>query len=385
MIILFAMVFSCTKDKGSVLSVPIPHTIISEPEPQKIQEDYLTFIAAGDNLFHNELYESSFKDDVYQFDPIYEEIKSFIEPADIAFINQETLLAGKDFEYSSYPQFNTPQELGSTLQKVGFDVVSHANNHVMDKGSKATIATVNFWNTIPNVKVLGIHASQESRNDNYVIIEKNNIKVGFLAYTCSTNYLAVPKDMPYLVSLADKEIMAKEIDALRPLCDVLIVSMHWGNEYEHMQNTDQETWSSFLAEHNADIIIGHHPHVLQPYEYIERADGKRMLCYYSLGNFVSGQDEAPRMLGGLAYIKIKKAETEISIEQAGIIPVMTHYSTSLDGFKVYPLHSYTEELLSQHWIKWKVKDINLEYFNSIVDDVFEDEVIKYNPFTINND
>jgi poly-gamma-glutamate synthesis protein (capsule biosynthesis protein) len=189
--------------------------------------------------------------------------------------------------------------------------------------------------------------------------------------------------MPYLISLADKEIMAKEIDALRPLCDVLVVSMHWGNEYEHEQNSDQETWSAFLAEHNVDVVIGHHPHVLQPYEYVQRADGKQMLCYYSLGNFVSGQDEAPRLLGGLAFIKIKKDESGIMIEEANIIPVMTHYSTSWDGFKVYPFYSYTEELLAAHWIKWKVKDINLAYFNTLADGIYEEKTMNYNPFENN--
>jgi poly-gamma-glutamate synthesis protein (capsule biosynthesis protein) len=383
-IILCAISFSCTQDVSGIIIDEIPPAAAEELKQEEIQkvptEDFLTIVAAGDNLFHNELYESSLMEETYQFDSIYEEIKPFVEPADIAFINQETLLAGKDFGYSSYPQFNTPQELGKTLAATGFDVISHANNHVMDKGGKAAIETLNFWNTVPGTEVIGIHASQEARDNRCVIIEKNNIKVGFLAYTCSTNWLPLPKDMPFLVSVADKEIMKKEIDALRPLCDILVVSMHWGDEYQHEPNTEQKTWTSFLAEQNVDIVFGHHPHVLQPYEYIQRADGKMMLCYYSLGNFVSGQDKAPRLFGGMAYIKLKKNDLGTSIEQAEIIPVMTHFTTSWDGFKIYPFHKYTEELLSTHWIKWKEKDINLEYFNQIAKNVFGENVMQYNPF-----
>ncbi len=388
-----AVLISCAKNIGSVMPNSIPPIVPAEVEsipiepnmplpPPEPKIDYLTLIAAGDNLFHNKVYEAYYDEehDVYQFDAIYEEITSFVEPADIAFINQETVLAGKDFGYSTYPRFNTPQALGKTLADAGFDVISHANNHIMDKGSSAAVQTLNFWNTIPGVNVIGLHASEESRNTDHVIIEKNNIKAGFLAYTCSTNGLPVPKDMPYLVSLADKEIMAKEIDALRPLCDVLIVSIHWGVEYEHTQNADQETWSAFLAEHNVDIVLGHHPHVLQPYTYIPRADGKQMLCYYSLGNFVSAQDEAPRHLGGMAYIKLKKTDSNIEIEEANIIPMVTYFTTVWDGFKVYPLHAYTEELLSSSWIKWKMKDISLKYFNTLADEVFDEAVMSYNPF-----
>lgn len=390
-ICIFFLLFLCTcaENTGGIIPDPIPPVISAEifteeeqavlPEPEP-EEHYLTIVAAGDNLFHNKVYEAYEKDGVYQFDPIYEEIKPFIQPADIAFINQETLLAGEEFGYSSYPRFNTPQALGKTLEDAGFDVISQANNHVMDKGGKAVIQTLNFWKTVPGAHILGIHESQESRENQRVIIEKNSIKTGFLAYTCFTNGLSVPSNMPYLVSLADKEIMAKEINALRPLCDILVVSMHWGNEYEHEQNTDQETWSAFLAEHLVDIVIGHHPHVLQPYKYIERTDGKQMLCFYSLGNFVSAQDQAPRFLGGLAFIKLKKDASGIAVEQAGLIPVITHFSASWNGFKVYPLRSYTEELLAAHWIKWKVKDINLEYFNQLADGIYEEELIKNNPF-----
>ena len=348
---------------------------IADPEPQP---DYLTIIAAGDNLYHKELFISSKQNDTYVFDAIYEHIKPLVAPADIAFINQETLLAGEEFGFSSFPQFNTPQELGSCLAATGFNVVSHANNHVMDKGGKAVEATLDFWKTLPEVSVIGIHESKAGRESKKIIIEKNGIKTGFLAYTFSTNGLPVPKEMPYLVSVTDTKTMAKEIDELRPLCDLLVVSMHWGEEYQHDYNKSQERLSLFLAEHNVDIVLGHHPHVLQPFAYLPRADGKLMLCYYSLGNFVSAQKRPATLLGGMAYIKIKKSEAGIGIAEAGIIPVVTHYENFFTGFRIYPLYEYDETLMNKHMIK-KWEEVDTDYFYSLADSIFGDEYMLYNP------
>ena len=238
--------------------------------------DYLTIVAAGDNLYHEVMIKESEAGD---YKSIYGEIRDLVEKADIAFINQETLLAGKDFGFSGYPQFNSPQELGRAIAAAGFNVVNHATNHIMDKGEKAILATMDFWETIPQVTILGIHRSEEQRNLPK-LVKKNNICVGFLAYTYGTNAIPVPAGKSFLVSLADIEIMEKEIDALRPLCDFLVVSMHWGEEYQYDYSKNQEKLAAFLAEHNVDLVIGHHPHVIQPVEYIARPDGGNMLCFY---------------------------------------------------------------------------------------------------------
>jgi len=210
-------------------SVPTPRPApVPAPMPQV---DTLTIVAVGDNLFNDPLFQLSGGNRTYDFDSYYTQVKPIIEKADIAFVNQETLLAGERFGYSGYPRFNTPQKAGDALVTAGFDVVNHATNHIMDKGEAAILATLDFWNTHPEVKVLGIHRSTETRNQQ-IIIEKNNIKVGFLAYTYGTNDIPVPRGKSYLVSLIDTAVMIKEIDALRPNCDFLVVSMHWGNEYD---------------------------------------------------------------------------------------------------------------------------------------------------------
>jgi poly-gamma-glutamate synthesis protein (capsule biosynthesis protein) len=341
--------------------------------------DSLTLVAAGDNIFYNVMIRPSQEDGTYDFMPFYTAIKPLIEAADIGFINQETLLAGREFGFSGYPLFNTPQELGKTLISLGFRVINHANNHVMDKGERAVFTTMDFWDSHPTIAYLGIHRSQRDRNKR-IILEKNNIKLGFLAYTYGTNSLPIPKDKPYLVSLIDLEVMAKEIDALRPYCDVLIVSMHWGTEYEQNYNATQERLSKFLAKHQVDLIIGHHPHVLQPVAFLPRNDGGRTLCVYSLGNFISAQDMNPTLLGGLLYLKLKKRESQVSIEQAGIIPVVTHYEQGYTNMRVYPLYDYTEALAEKHWNKER-RELSLSYFHTLAQKILGEALITANPFT----
>jgi len=370
--------------RPNVKAEPNERTPQKFAEEEKIEEkaevvplsDIIKLVAVGDNLFHEPMIRPS--PSSYNFIPYYIPIKPLIEKADIAFINQETLLAGTEFGYSGYPQFNSPQEVGLALIETGFDIINHANNHVMDKGERAVFSTMDFWEKYPHITYLGIHRSQETRNKP-IIIEKNNIKLGFLSYTYGTNGLPVPRDKPYLVSIINTEIMAREISALRPLCDFLIVSMHWGNEYEHTISVQQRNLSKFLAEQKVDLVIGHHPHVLQPVEFISRNDGKEMLCVFSLGNFISAQSQNPTLLGGLLYIEIKKDGELLYIENQGIVPVVTHYEAGSINFRVYPLYNYTQNLLDRHWNKVR-SDLSLEYLNNLACEILGKDFLNYNPF-----
>ncbi|MDR1469378.1 MAG: CapA family protein [Spirochaetaceae bacterium] len=305
----------------------------------------------GDNLIHIQIIDSSLivtdAKPAYNFDPIYQYIKEDIEKADVAFLNQETLFAGEAFGFSGYPQFNAPVALGQTITNLGFDVVNHATNHIMDKGEAAVRATIDYWEERPDVAYLGIHASEEARKVPK-IVEKNGIKLGFLSYTYGTNGLPVPKNAPYLVSLIDSGVMAQEIDALRPFCDYLIVSMHWGDEYDHTPTKRQEALAVFLAEHNVDLVLGHHPHVLQEMRQIKRPDGGEMLVYFSLGNFVSAQNRLPTLLGGMARVRLVKDNGGTRWEAASLTPLVTHYEKGYTGFRVYRFEDYTDALAARH-------------------------------------
>jgi poly-gamma-glutamate synthesis protein (capsule biosynthesis protein) len=370
-VLISLFLFSCSLD-----------TLTRAPAPAEAEPDYLTLVAAGDNLLHDPLIRPDPATGACDFAAYYGEIQFLIEPADIAFINQETLLAGEQYGFSGYPRFNTPQEAGAALAAAGFDVVNHATNHIMDKGEGAVFATMDFWDAQPGVSRLGIHRSREDRETRTVIIEKNNITVGFLAYTYGTNGIPVPKDKPYLVSLINEEIMEEEIAALRPRCDILAVSMHWGEEYRTEPTGEQKRLARFLAALDVDLILGHHPHVLEPYEYLDRPNGGKTLCFYSLGNFLSGQQTSLTQLGGLAYVRIKKSGPQAAIDRAGIIPLVNHYEQGFTRFRVYPLFSYTDALAEKHLLRLRGREFSLPWLQAQAKQTLgEEPVFAENPFS----
>jgi poly-gamma-glutamate synthesis protein (capsule biosynthesis protein) len=350
----------------------------AQPEEQKSWR--LTITAVGDNLFHDPILKYFYRDGKYNFDPLYEFIKPYIEKADIAFVNQETVLGTSD--YSGYPLFNTPREAGEALAAAGFDVVNHATNHVMDRGESGIRSTISYWEGMSGVRYLGIYPSEEARKENLRVIEKNNIRVGFLSYTYGTNYIPLPKGKSYLVSLINTEQMARDIDRLRERCDFLAVSMHWGNEYEQKPSAAQENLAAFLAAHKVDLVIGHHPHVLQPMAKLKRPDGGDMLIFYSLGNFTSAhvRPDKPILMGGLMYIELKKTGQNIEIENPLLVPLINHYEKDLTGFKIYPLGEYTEELAQKHWRREWDSGMKVEYFLKAARDLFGENLMLGNPF-----
>jgi hypothetical protein len=177
---------------------------------------------------------------------------------------------------------------------------------------------------------------------------KNGFTVGFLSYTYGTNGLPVPKAAPYLVSLTDTEIMRREIAALRPLCEYLVVSMHWGDEYTHTPTKRQEELAALLAELKVDLVIGHHPHVLQEMRLVKRPDGGEMLVFFSLGNFLSAQTSFATLLGGLATVRLERHNGAIRLTTATLEPLVTHYEPGYTNFRVYRLADYTPDHAARH-------------------------------------
>jgi poly-gamma-glutamate capsule biosynthesis protein CapA/YwtB (metallophosphatase superfamily) len=320
-------------------------SIVKEENPTQI-----TLLAVGDNLIHIEVVQDGKQaDGSYDFNSIYSNLADEIAAADIAVINQETILGGTDFAYSGYPNFNSPTEIGDAIINAGFDVILHATNHTLDMGVKGVENTIEYWKQHPEITVLGMNESLEESKQ-IPIVEKNGIKLALLNYTYSLNGYSLPKGKPYLVNLLDKEKMSEDIKKAEALADFTIVFPHWGSEYVYEANDAQKDLTEFYYEQGVDLIIGTHPHVLEPVEWIETTKNHRMLVYYSLGNFMSYQKEAPRMLGGMAQVTITKDKSGTYISESHIIPTVTHYESGPTDFSLHKLRDYTEELAKAHGV-----------------------------------
>lgn len=337
----------------------------SEEGKKEVTGGKVSIVAVGDNLLHLDIIKNAQIKDGYDFKPIYENIKDTVSKADIAMINQETILGGTKLGCSGYPTFNSPQEVGRDLVDIGFDVINHANNHSLDKGIKGINNTLEFWRNYPDTIITGIYESNEDRQK-VRVIDKNGVKVAFLSYTYATNGIPVPKDKPYCVSLIDKTLISRDVEEAKKVADAIVVSMHWGYEYNANPSKEQKELAKYLADIGVTLVVGHHPHVLQPAEFIKGKDGNDTLVVYSLGNLISCQNKVPRLLGGLLNVTIEKDKDGIiSIKEPSIVPLVTHYDKNRRGFKVYPINKYTKELANKHGISKYDKVLKLEELNKI--------------------
>lgn len=323
----------------------------------------VTLLAVGDNLIHIEVVLSGKKKDgSLNYDHLYSNLKEEIRGADLAVVNQETILGGDDFAYSGYPNFNSPTQIGDALVNAGFDVILHATNHAMDMGLQGIENTLAYWKTKPEITMLGMNETAEDQ-DKITIVEKNGIKLALLNYTYSLNGYSLPKDKPYLVNMLDKKKMAEDIKKAEEQADFTIVFPHWGSEYVYQATSMQKDLTAFYYEHGVDLVIGAHPHVIEPVEWIETKKDHRMLVYYSLGNFMSYQKEAPRMLGAMAGVTITKDSTGTYISKADITPIVTHYENGPADFHygIYKLSDYTPALAKLHGVSDIAKNGAMDY------------------------
>lgn len=332
----------------------------------------LQLLMAGDALLHTAVFkdaevvqndESDAQSTTYKFDSMFEYIAPFVAQADLAFYNQETILGGSALGLSSYPAFNSPQEFGDTMLKLGFNMVSLANNHTLDKGERGVMAMLRFWHTKeqekPDLCIAGSYTSFDDRAK-VRIYEKNGISYAMLAYTYGTNGIKIPEGKDYLVNVYTKQMLKTDIENLRDKVDLLIVSMHWGIEYEFSPSDEQREFARFLADLGVDIIIGNHPHVIQPIEWIDDT-----LVIYSLGNFISGQKGTNKRIGMLASARINllgeqnklnpqhqnkapKHTPRVQITDVRADLIYTYYDTNMRNFKLYLLRNVSEKMLPNH-------------------------------------
>lgn len=316
------------------------------------QEEYiptttsLSLVMVGDALIHEAVYSDAYHNNTYDFKPMLSEMKPIISKFDLAYYNQETILGGTELGLSTYPRFNSPYEVGDAFIDTGFNLVSLANNHTLDRGEKAINNSCNYWQN-KNVYHAGSYCSYEDR-DKLVIKQKNGISYALLSYTTVDNGLKRPNGKDYYLNLYDPEVVKNDVEKYRGKVDLLMVAMHWGQEYTHTPVSSQKEIANYLASLGVDIVIGTHPHVVEPIEYIDNT-----LVIYSLGNFISAQTGIERLTGLMVSLNVNKdlSDNKINISDIETELLYTYSDNSKNyrkNFKVYPYTKLNDNILPNH-------------------------------------
>ncbi len=337
-----------------------PNEKITTKKEKKEPPNELSIVMVGDCLIHKMVYTDALTGDGnYSFSKMFTEVSPLIINHDLAYYNQESIIGGKELGLSAYPRFNSPEEIGDDMVKLGFNLVSLANNHTMDKGEKGVINSVNYWKTKPGVYYTGQALSEKERQDNIKVKEINGITYAFLSYTTQTNGLLPPSGKDYLTNIYSDEKAKKDIEKVRSEADLIIVAMHWGEEYQKYENQNQQRIAKYLSDLGVNLIIGAHPHVIQPVEYVGDT-----LVFYSLGNFISAQDTPDKLTGAIANLTVKKDKDKISFKDVKINLIYTSFKYSKPyNFKLYPYSKLNDNILNNYKTYYeKYKNI-LERYN----------------------
>lgn len=394
---------------------PTPEpTATPVPTPTPFPEYDINLMMLGDNLMHMGIVTTGKQaDGSYNFDFLFEGIQEFLDEAEVKMINQETILGGNQLGFSGYPHFNSPTEVGDAIAKAGFNVVLHSSNHTADKGLKGILNCVDFWQQYPEVMVAGIYGKENTQTEEVLkeqtngateedriedasrlpLLEIEAVSFAILNYAYAPNMGSFPKEYEgHMDMLCDydpksrvidfttiREEVLAEIAEADKLADFVVVCPHWGTEYTTTPSKYQEKFAQQMTEAGADIIIGTHPHVVQPMEWVEAENGNKALCYYSLGNYVSTQKQALCMLEAMAWVTIHVDENGpvLDIENTGVLPMVCHYTAMPVRLEnVYLLENYTEEQAASHGIKaYGGVNLRLSDLLNWTDEVFGENVL----------
>ena len=323
-----------------------PVKTTQEEKKDTKKEMSASLIMVGDALIHSSIYmDAKTSTGSYDFRPMLEKIKPIVSKYDLKYYNQETVLGGVELGLSNYPRFNSPYEVGDAFIDAGFNLVSLATNHTMDKGEQGVLNSLSYWGKQQNILTAGSYKSFEDR-DRKVIKEINGIKYAFFSYTTWTNGLETPTGKEYLNNVYNEELAKNDIERVKDEVDIIIVAMHWGTEYSKGISDSQVEIANYLSSLGVDIIIGSHPHVVEPIEFI----GKTMVIY-SLGNFISDQVGVERLTGLMVSVNIHKTvekdNTTISLENPEAELIYTYSATHPQkrNFLVYPYSELNDDIL----------------------------------------
>ena len=314
-------------------------------ENTKLENKTFTLTAIGDVLCHNTQYWDAHNKttDEYDFSYVFDDVKAYTSAGDITLASLETSFAGKDVGYSNYPTFNSPDSLATALKGIGVDIISTAGNHALDMGFKGLCRTIDVLDN-NEIEHLGTYKTQEDQ-EKILIKNINGLNIAFLNYTYGTNGIPIPSDKKFCVNLIDKDLIKKQIEQAKSSnADIIIACMHWGTEYKTTANDEQKDLSDFLFKNGVDVIIGNHPHVLEPMEKrtVTLDDGTEKECFviYALGNFTADQRETITRDSIILNLTItKNTDGKISIDKATYTPIYMYKYTNKSSkkFKVLDL------------------------------------------------
>lgn len=322
----------------------------AEPAPAQPSPVEIDLTMVGDVLMHKGVYQSGLQaDGSYNFDHVWAHVRGSFQGQDLVVANQETPMGGADLGYSGYPSFNGPQEMGDAEAAAGVNVVLKATNHAMDRGYQGIAGELAFWRTShPEVAVIGerdVLAADPGTLDDPYLFEKDGFKVALVNYTFGTNGIPDPQGA---VSHLDADRIAANVQRAREEgADLVVAFPHWGTEYVASPTDGQRSWADVFLQAGVDVVIGGHPHVLEPVEVLTREDGHSMVCYWSVGNFVCTQAEDPDLVGGMAQLRLVKDASGARVAQYALVPLVVHKGSGAD-MTTYLLRDYTADLAASN-------------------------------------
>jgi len=338
----------------------------------------ITFMAVGDNLIHKPLInqaQARAGGSGYDFAYCYEGIRSLIAQADLALINQESILASDVAAPSSYPMFCTPTQCGDAVYDIGFRAILTANNHVLDKGTRGIVASEAYWATKPGAVTFGTYMDEDDFNTPRVM-NVNGITFAFTGATYSYNGLQFPRDSEIICPLVeDEDRLRRAVEAGKRAADVMVVCLHWGIEDSQTVTDQQRALARRLVDWGADLVIGTHPHVLQTMEFLDKPGGGQAFVAYSLGNFLSGQAQAPNLIGGAVELTIIKDGGAISIEAPRFHPVITHYGTGFSNVRLIAWPDYTPALAGAHGVRGYDSRFGYTYIENLLRRTIPEDIL----------
>ena len=369
-------------------TTPTPESDQQEPTPAN-DPTTVEVMMIGDVLMHDELVTSGLQEDgSYDFHFLFDHIHPYIDAANVRILNQETVMGEPERGYSlrmgdAGPIMNTPTALADTEANLGFNVILKATNHTYDLGYSGLGHELDYWGAAhPTIPVIGVNnpnAAQDDDSQNWVdnvyVGDFNGMRIGFLNYTWATNEnIDAETDPLYISYLSDDKVRADVEKARAAGAEMLIACPHWGIEYDTTPSEEEMHYSQLFCELGVDVIFGCHPHVLQPVELLQNAEGHKTVCFYSMSDFVcAGLMQTNALMGGVARTTLERAaDGTCSVSAASIVPTVICYTTG-SHMSAYPLTEWTEELAAESYRSELTPDYARAFFGEVFGNTYNDD------------